>query len=53
MWSKCIPNFVVNDFYKRDHEVGCHAHNPALSYHKDNGVGLDSYDVGKTRGCGA
>jgi hypothetical protein len=51
VWSKRIPNFVVNDFYKRDHEAAL-THNPALSYHKDNGIGLDSYDVGKTRGCG-
>lgn len=51
VWSKRIPNFVVNDFYKRDHESAL-THNPALSYHKDNGIGLDSYDVGKTRGCG-
>jgi hypothetical protein len=51
VWSKRIPNFVVDDFYKRDHEAAL-THNPALSYHKDNGVGLDSYDVGKTRGCG-
>jgi unsaturated rhamnogalacturonyl hydrolase len=27
-------------------------HNPALSYHNDNGIGLDSYDVGPSRGCG-
>ena len=51
VWSKRIPNFVVNDFYKRDAESAL-THNPALSYHKDNGIGLDSYDVGKTRGCG-
>jgi hypothetical protein len=47
VWSKRIPNFVVNDFYKRDA-----AHDPALSYHKDTGQGLDSYDVGPSRGCG-
>lgn len=51
VWSKRIPNFVVNDFYKRDHESAL-THSPALSYHKDNGIGLDSYDVGKSRGCG-
>jgi hypothetical protein len=51
VWSKRIPNFVVDSFYKQDHEAAL-THNPALSYHKDNGIGLDSYDVGKTRGCG-
>jgi hypothetical protein len=47
VWSKRIPNLVVNDFYKRDA-----SRNPALSYHKDTGQGLDSYDVGPSRGCG-
>lgn len=51
VWSKRIPNFVVNNFYKQDHEAAL-THNPALSYHRDNGIGLDSYDVGRTRGCG-
>jgi hypothetical protein len=51
VWSKRIPNFVVNSFYKQDHEAAV-AHNPALSYHHDNGIGLDSYDVGPSRGCG-
>jgi hypothetical protein len=51
VWSKRIPNFVVNSFYKQDHEAAL-AHNPALSYHHDNGIGLDSYDVGLSRGCG-
>jgi Domain of unknown function (DUF4861) len=51
VWSKRIPNFVVNSFYKQDHEAAV-THNPALSYHNDNGVGLDSYDVGPSRGCG-
>jgi len=51
VWSKRIPNFVVNSFYKQDHEAAV-THNPAFSYHKDNGIGLDSYDVGKSRGCG-
>jgi hypothetical protein len=51
VWSKRIPNFVVNSFYKQDHEAAL-AHNPALSYHHDNGIGLDSYDVGPSRGCG-
>jgi hypothetical protein len=47
VWSKRVPNFVVNDFYKRDA-----THDPAQSYHKDTGQGLDSYDVGLSRGCG-
>jgi hypothetical protein len=51
VWSKRIPNFVVNTFYQQDHEAAV-THNPALSYHNDNGVGLDSYDVGPSRGCG-
>ncbi len=51
VWSKRVPNFVIDSFYKRDLE-GIRAHNPALSYHKDNGQGLDSYYVGPSRGCG-
>lgn len=51
VWSKRVPNFVIDSFYKRDLE-GIRTHNPELSYHKDNGQGLDSYYVGPTRGCG-
>jgi Domain of unknown function (DUF4861) len=51
VWSKRTPNFVIDSFYKPDHQ-GTLTHNPALSYHKDSGVGLDSYEVGKSRGCG-
>lgn len=51
VWSKRIPSFIINDFYQRDAASG-RMHDPALSYHKDNGVGLDSYDVGPTPGCG-
>ena len=51
VWSKRIPSFVVNTFYKQEHEAAV-THNSALSYHNDNGIGLDSYDVGPTRGCG-
>ncbi len=51
VWSKRIPNFVVDSFYKQDHEAAV-THNSALSYHNDNGIGLDSYDVGPSRGCG-
>lgn len=51
VWSKRVPNLVIDSFYKRDAE-GARTHNPSLSYHKDNGQGLDSYYVGPTRGCG-
>lgn len=51
VWSKRVPNFIIDSFYKRDLE-GARTHNPLMSYHKDNGVGLDSYYVGPTRGCG-
>ena len=51
VWSKRVPNFVIDSFYKHDAE-GARTHNPALSYHKDDGVGLDSYLVGPSRGCG-
>jgi hypothetical protein len=51
VWSKRVPNFVIDRFYRRDAE-GARTHNPTLSYHKDDGVGLDSYLVGPTRGCG-
>ena len=51
VWSKRVPNFVIDSFYEHDAE-GTRTHNPALSYHKDDGVGLDSYLVGPTRGCG-
>ena len=51
VWSKRVPNFVIDSFYKRDAD-GARTHNPQLSYHKDNGQGLDSYYVGPTRGCG-
>lgn len=51
VWSKRVPNFVVDSFYKRDAEGG-RTHNPDITYHKDNGQGLDSYDVGPSRGCG-
>ncbi len=51
VWSKRVPNLVIDSFYRRDAE-GARTHNPSLSYHKDNGQGLDSYYVGLTRGCG-
>jgi hypothetical protein len=51
VWSKRVPNYVIDSFYKRDAE-GARTRNPDLSYHKDNGQGLDSYYVGPSRGCG-
>jgi hypothetical protein len=51
VWSKRVPNFVIDNFYKRDAE-GARTHDAALSYHLDNGQGLDSYYVGPSRGCG-
>ena len=51
IWSKRVPDFITESFYHRDLE-GVRTHNPALSYHKDNGQGLDSYEVGTSRGCG-
>jgi hypothetical protein len=51
VWSKRVTALIIDDWYKRDAE-GARTKNPALSYHKDDGTGLDSYDVGKTRGCG-
>ena len=51
VWSKRVPALIINDWYKRDAD-GARTKNPALTYHKDDGTGLDSYDVGKTRGCG-
>jgi Domain of unknown function (DUF4861) len=51
VWSKRVPNLVIDRFYKRDAE-GQRTHNHQLSYHVDDGVGLDSYEVGKSRGCG-
>jgi len=51
LWSKRVPNLVIDSFYKHDAE-GQRTHNPKLSYHVDDGVGLDSYLVGPSRGCG-
>jgi hypothetical protein len=51
VWSKRVPNLVIDSFYKHDAE-GQRTHNHKLSYHVDDGIGLDSYEVGKTRGCG-
>lgn len=51
VWSKRVPDLIVNAWYRRDAE-GQRTNNPELSYHKDAGQGLDSYEVGKSRGCG-
>jgi Domain of unknown function (DUF4861) len=51
VWSKRVSDLIINDWYAKDVE-GQRTKNPALTYHKDSGQGLDSYDVGLTRGCG-
>jgi hypothetical protein len=51
VWSKRVPDFVINTWYKKDLE-GQRTHNAAMTYHRDDGQGLDSYEVGSTRGCG-
>jgi hypothetical protein len=51
VWSKRVPDLIINAWYNRDAE-GQRTHNPAFSYHKDQGQGLDSYEVGPSRGCG-
>jgi hypothetical protein len=51
VWSKRVSDLIVNDWYAKDAE-GQRTKNRALTYHKDTGQGLDSYDVGLTRGCG-
>lgn len=51
VWSKRAPSLIINAWYSRDAE-GQRTHNPALSYHRDQGQGLDSYEVGPSRGCG-
>src|SRR6266850_7008503 len=51
VWSKRVPDLVIDSWYSRDLE-GQRTHDPAMSYHVDNGQGLDSYKVGTSRGCG-
>lgn len=51
VWSKRVSDLIINDWYAKDAE-GQRTKNPALTYHKDTGQGLDSYNVGLTRGCG-
>lgn len=51
VWSKRVADLIINDWYAKDAE-GQRTNNRALTYHQDTGQGLDSYDVGLTRGCG-
>ena len=51
VWSKRANNYVIDSFYKREQQSTAE-HKPELSYHKDDGKGLDSYDVGSSRGDG-
>jgi len=51
VWSKRVSDLIINDWYAKD-AAGQRTKNPAMTYHKDSGQGLDSYDVGLTRGCG-
>src|SRR6266850_3353851 len=51
VWSKRVADLVIDSWYSRDLE-GQRTHDPAMSYHVDNGQGLDSYKVGTSRGCG-
>lgn len=51
VWSKRPPHRVIDDWYRRDRE-GQRRGDPSLSYHVDDGVGLDSYAVGHSPGAG-
>jgi Domain of unknown function (DUF4861) len=51
VWSKRVSDLIINDWYAKDAE-GQRTKNRELTYHKDSGQGLDSYDVGSARGCG-
>lgn len=51
VWSKRPPHRVIDDWYRRDRESQRRG-DPSLSYHVDNGVGLDSYAVGHSPGAG-
>jgi hypothetical protein len=42
VWCKRVPWLIVDRWYLRGHDA----------YHKDNGEGLDMYDVGPSRGVG-
>ena len=43
-WLKRVPYPIINKWYEKDRNGG--------SYHKDDGEGLDNFQVGVSRGCG-
>ncbi|WP_232824714.1 DUF4861 family protein [Algibacillus agarilyticus] len=45
-WLKRVNYPIINLWYKRHSEEN-------ISYHKDNGEGLDNYHVGDSAGCGS
>jgi unsaturated rhamnogalacturonyl hydrolase len=45
VWCKRFASPVIDKWYFNDLKRG-------ISYHKDNGEGLDAYKVGDARGCG-
>jgi len=42
VWCKAVDYLVVDRWYNKGHD----------HYHKDEGEGMDMYQVGKSRGCG-
>lgn len=46
VWVKRVPELVVKERYRKELEDG-------ISYHNDNGNGLDYYKVGPTLGAGS
>jgi uncharacterized protein DUF4861 len=42
IWCKRVPYLVVDRWYNKGHD----------HYHKDEGEGMDMYQVGESRGCG-
>lgn len=51
VWSKRPSGCAIDNWYRRD-AASQRLHDPSLSYHRDDGVGLDSYAVGHTPGDG-
>jgi len=45
LWVKRINELIVDEFYEGEHSTG-------ISYHVDNGHGLDLYKVGQALGAG-
>jgi Domain of unknown function (DUF4861) len=41
VWSKRVSDLIINDWYAKD-AAGQRTKNPAITYHKDSGQGLDS-----------